>query len=93
MNFKSFYKFQILIFGLISGLLIGLSYCFTFLGLLAYIGFIPLFHSWVKRKPKQNILSGYVFGLVYNLISNYWIAANSVSVNFLGTCGIYYWVL
>ena len=77
MNFKSFYKFQILIFGLISGLLIGLSYCFTFLGLLAYIGFIPLFHSWVKRKPKQNILSGYVFGLVYNLISNYWIAANS----------------
>ena len=77
MKFTFLYRAQFLKFGLISGVLVGLSYCFTFLGPLAYVGFIPLFHSWIKSKPKQNMLSGYIFGLAYNLISNYWIASNS----------------
>ena len=50
------------------------SNCF---GILVYIGFIPLLHSWFRNNPKNNLFSGYVFGVTYNLISNYWMATNS----------------
>ena len=62
---------------IISGICIGLSYHQFNLGLLSYIGFIPLIHTWLIDGPKRNFLSGYIFGIVYNIISNYWIAANS----------------
>ena len=60
-----------------SGILIGISYHPIHLGFLAYFGFLPIFHSWYINKSKKNIVSGYLFGFVYNLISNYWMATNS----------------
>ena len=62
---------------IISGILIGISYHPIHLGLLVYVGFLPIFHSWFINRVKANIVSGYLFGFVYNLISNYWIATNS----------------
>ena len=62
---------------IISGIFIGLSYHRLYLGLLSYIGFIPIIDTWLINNPKRNFLSGYIFGLVYNIISNYWIATNS----------------
>jgi len=62
---------------IISGILIGLSYQPIHLGLLAYIGFVPIFYSWFNHKSKNNFVSGYIFGFIYNLISNYWMATNT----------------
>ena len=62
---------------IISGTFVGVSYHPLYLGFLAYVGFIPLFHTWLNQNPKKNFWTGYLFGMVYNLISNYWIAANS----------------
>jgi len=61
----------------LSGIIIGLSYLPFHLGFFAYFGFIPLFHIWLNHDYKTNIQSGYIFGLVYNTISNYWMATNS----------------
>jgi len=62
---------------IISGICIGLSYHRLYFGLLSYIGFIPIIHTWLINNPKRNFFSGYIFGIVYNIISNYWIATNS----------------
>ena len=62
---------------IISGTFVGVSYHPLHLGFLAYVGFIPLFHTWLNQNPKKNFWTGYLFGIVYNMISNYWIAANS----------------
>tara|TARA_B100000003_G_scaffold70000_1_gene62734 strand:+ start:2252 stop:3760 length:1509 start_codon:yes stop_codon:yes gene_type:complete len=62
---------------IISGVLIGISFHQICFGILVYIGFIPLLHSWFRNNPKNNLFSGYVFGVTYNLISNYWMATNS----------------
>ena len=57
--------------------LVGISYLPLNSGFLIYIGFIPIFHSWIKNNSKSNFKSGLVFGIIYNLISNYWIGTNS----------------
>ena len=62
---------------IISGTFVGVSYHPLHLGFLAYVGFIPLFHTWLNQNPKKNFWTGYLFGIVYNIISNYWIAVNS----------------
>lgn len=62
---------------IISGILIGISYHPIHLGLLVYVGFLPIFHSWFINRVKTNIVSGYLFGFIYNFISNYWMATNS----------------
>ena len=62
---------------IISGLLVGISYLPLKSGFLVYIGFIPIFHFWIKNNSKSNFKSGLVFGIIYNLISNYWIGTNS----------------
>ncbi|MBI89167.1 MAG: apolipoprotein N-acyltransferase [Candidatus Marinimicrobia bacterium] len=73
MHFLSPWKSSI-----ISGVIIGLTYHpHLHLGILAYIGFIPLFHSWFCNESKINFKSGYLFGIIYNITSNYWIATNS----------------
>ena len=68
---------------ILSGILIGIAYQPIHLGILAYIGFIPIFHAWFSNSYKNNIFSGYVFGFVYNIISNYWIAMNSGATFFV----------
>ena len=62
---------------IVSGLCVGTAYQPWHLGFLVYIGFIPLIHVWFTHNTKNNFKSGYIFGLVYNLISNYWIGTNS----------------
>ena len=65
---------------LISGLIIGLAYLPFKLGFLSYIGFIPIFHTWINNNHSKNGKFGFIFGLTYNLISNYWIGYNSGTV-------------
>ena len=73
-HLSKLYSWQLAI---ISGVLIGISFHQICFGILVYIGFIPLLHSWFRNNPKNNLFSGYVFGVTYNLISNYWMATNS----------------
>ena len=72
-----FSKLNNLQLAIISGVMIGVSFHPIHLGILVYIGFIPILHSWFVNTPKSNFFSGYVFGITYNLISNYWMATNS----------------
>ena len=62
---------------ILSGILVGISYLPFNLGVLIYFGFIPILHSWILNNAKSNFISGLVFGITYNLISNYWIGTNS----------------
>ena len=62
---------------IVSGICIGLAYQPWHLGFLVYIGFIPLIHTWFNHSSSDNFKSGYLFGLIYNLISNYWMGFNS----------------
>tara|TARA_B100000427_G_scaffold43511_2_gene31994 strand:- start:7959 stop:9332 length:1374 start_codon:yes stop_codon:yes gene_type:complete len=67
-----------LIFPLLSGLLVGLSYPPFSLGFLAWIAFIPLFYSLSKEdRLGQKALFGFVSCLVSNLIILNWMALNS----------------
>ena len=36
-----------------------------------------LFHLWIFNGAKSNFKTGLIFGITYNLISNYWIGTNS----------------
>jgi len=65
---------------LISGIFIGLAYLPIKLGFLSYIGFIPIFHIWINNNHFKNGKFGLIFGVTYNLISNYWIGYNSGTV-------------
>ncbi len=60
-----------------SGLLVGISYLPINLHFLIFFGFVPIIHAWIKNDKKDNFRSGYIFGITYNLISNYWIGTNS----------------
>ena len=62
---------------IVSGVLVGISYLPLNMGFLIYFGFIPIFHSWINNNSNSNFKSGLAFGIIYNLISNYWIGTNS----------------
>ena len=62
---------------IISGVLVGVSYLPLNMGFLIYFGFVPIFHSWINNNSNSNFKSGLAFGIIYNLISNYWIGTNS----------------
>ena len=62
---------------ILSGICIGVAYQPWHLGFLVYIGFIPLIHIWFNHSASNNFKSGYLFGLIYNFISNYWMGVNS----------------
>jgi len=62
---------------ILSGILVGISYLPLKLGFFIYFGFIPILHSWIYNNSKSNFISGMIFGITYNLISNYWIGTNS----------------
>ena len=62
---------------ILSGVLVGISYLPLKLSFFVYFGFIPIFFSWIKNGSRENLLSGFTFGITYNFISNYWIGTNS----------------
>jgi len=62
---------------IISGTFIGIAYHPLNFGFLALIGFIPLFNTFFNGSIRANVINGYIFGLVYNLVAFYWIGANS----------------
>jgi len=61
----------------LSGVLIGIAYQPWKLGFLVYVGFIPIILVWLQNGSIENFKHGYLFGFIYNLISNYWIGYNS----------------
>ena len=79
---------------ILSGIIIGLSYLPIHLGFFVYFGFIPLIHTWVNETSKTNFKSGFLFGITYNIISNYWIGENSgadfLVVQFSLICAVLY---
>ena len=74
---KIFFKLKPWIQAILSGFIIGVSYHPFNLGFLAWIGFIPLFNVFIYGDLKENIICGYIFGLVYNFTAFYWIGSNS----------------
>ena len=79
---------------ILSGIIVGLSYLPIHLGFFVYFGFIPLIHTWVNETSKTNFKSGFLFGITYNIISNYWIGENSgadfLVVQFSLICAVLY---
>ena len=66
------YKFKYLIFSIISGILLALSFQRFNFFFLAWIAFIPLIHCIHKNDLKYSALYGFVAGLIFNVISTYW---------------------
>ena len=66
------YKFKYLIFSIISGILLALSFQRFNFFFLAWIAFIPLIHCIYKNDLKYSALYGFITGLVFNVISIYW---------------------
>ena len=62
---------------LCSGVLVGFAYQPWYLGFLAYVGFIPIFHVFINHSARENLRQGYLFGITLNLVSFYWIGFNS----------------
>lgn len=60
-----------------SGIVVGLAYLPYKIGFLSFVGFIPIIHVWAHNSHFENGKFGLMFGIIYNLISNYWIAYNS----------------
>ncbi len=63
--------------GLLSGVLLGLSYPPWHLGFLAWFGLIPLIHIFLNVKPRQAIQLAFLSSITANFISLYWIGLNS----------------
>ena len=66
------YKFKYLIFSVISGILLGLSFQKFNFYLLAWIAFIPLIYCIYKNNLKYSALYGFVTGIIYSLIAFNW---------------------
>ena len=66
------YKFKYLIFSVISGVLLALSFQKFNLFFLAWIGFIPLLYCVYKNNLSFSSLYGFITGIIFNIISTYW---------------------
>ena len=66
------YKFKYLIFSVISGILLGLSFQKFNFYFLAWIAFIPLIYCIYKNNLKYSALYGFVTGIMYSLIAFNW---------------------
>lgn len=66
------YKFKYLIFSIISGILLGLSFQKFNLFLFAWVAFIPLIYCIYKNNLKYSVLYGFVTGITYSLIAFNW---------------------
>ena len=61
-----------LIFSVISGILLGLSFQKFNFYLFAWIAFIPLIYCIYKNNLKYSVLYGFVMGIAYSLIAFNW---------------------
>ncbi len=66
------YKFKYLIFSIISGILLALSFQKFNLFVLAWIAFIPLIYCIYKNNLKYSALYGFVTGIIYSVIAFNW---------------------
>ena len=66
------YKFKYLMFSIISGILLGLSFQKSDLYLLAWVAFIPLIYCIYKNNFKYSVLYGSITGIIYSLIAFNW---------------------
>ena len=66
------YKGKYLIFSIISGILIGLSFPNFNLFFLAWAAFIPLIYCIYKNNLKYSVLYGFVTGIISSLIAFNW---------------------
>ena len=91
-----------LMFSLISGLMLGLSFPPFHLGFLAWIFLIPLFQIFNKAiKLSEKIILFYIAGFTSYAIITHWVALNSGTsvqvaiISYLAICIFYsfYWVL
>lgn len=66
------YKFKCLIFSVISGILLALSFERFNVFPLAWVSFVPLIYCIYKSNFKYSLLYGFITGFVYSLISINW---------------------
>lgn len=66
------YKFKYLIFSIISGILLALSFQKFNFYILAWIALIPLIDCIHKNKLKKVLIYSFVTGLIFNIIYLYW---------------------
>lgn len=66
------YKFKHLIFSIISGILLALSFQKFNLYMLAWVALIPLIFCICKNNLKKTIMYSFVTGFVFNAIYLYW---------------------
>lgn len=66
------YKFKYLIFSIISGILLALSFQKFDLFFLAWIAFVPLIYCIYKNGLKYSALYGFITGMVSSLIAFNW---------------------
>ncbi len=66
------YKFKYLLFSVISGILLALSFQQFNLFVLAWVAFIPFIHCIYKNNLRYSALYGFITGMLFNIISSYW---------------------
>lgn len=66
------YKFKYLIFSIISGILLALSFQKFNFYLLAWVSLVPLIYCIYKNNLKEVIICSFTVGLIFNVIYLYW---------------------
>ncbi len=67
------YKIKYLIFSIISGIFLALSFQKFNFFFLAWVAFVPLIYCIYKNDLKYSLLYGFITGIFFNVISTYWI--------------------
>lgn len=90
------YKFKYLIFSIISGILLALSFQKFNFFFLAWIAFIPLIYCIYENNLKYSALYGFVAGIMYALIAFNWmflfLFTNTKSIKAALIVAIIFWV-
>ena len=73
-NFLDISKWKL---SVLSGILIGLSYPPSPLGLLAWFGLIPLIHILLNASIVNSMKWSFITGIIVNVITVYWFGLNS----------------
>ena len=73
-NFLDISKWKL---SVLSGILIGLSYPPSPLGLLAWFGLIPLIHILLNTSIVNSMKWSFITGIIVNVITVYWFGLNS----------------